>query len=216
MGSDKILMPNIPCTGSILTSFKGESHGERNCQFFFLICFVTLNSSWISSQSHSFNSQHEDMITFFKKPPNLNSRVFAQMTCFHIKVLQPLLNITGHWRCSTPCQMSLAGVSYLGTVIFSGCKENFLCVKRSRLAPHPFLLFGNILLQIPCVLTPVFPVWTLAQNLTEFNTAHNKRISTLTIEEGNLDIQRPQRKRKNSRVTFSEDDEIINPGEVSS
>ncbi|XP_011935808.1 PREDICTED: nuclear inhibitor of protein phosphatase 1 [Cercocebus atys] len=57
---------------------------------------------------------------------------------------------------------------------------------------------------------------TELDNLTEFNTAHNKRISTLTIEEGNLDIQRPKRKRKNSRVTFSEDDEIINPGEVSS
>ncbi|XP_006748312.1 nuclear inhibitor of protein phosphatase 1 [Leptonychotes weddellii] len=57
---------------------------------------------------------------------------------------------------------------------------------------------------------------TELDNLTEFNTAHNKRISTLTIEEGNLDIQRPKRKRKNSRVTFSEDDEIINPGEMSS
>ncbi|KAG9330856.1 hypothetical protein JZ751_021843 [Albula glossodonta] len=51
-------------------------------------------------------------------------------------------------------------------------------------------------------------------NLTEFNTAHNKRISTLTIEEGNLDIQRPKRKRRNSRVTFNEDDEIINPEDV--
>ncbi|XP_064408271.1 protein phosphatase 1, regulatory subunit 8b [Latimeria chalumnae] len=55
---------------------------------------------------------------------------------------------------------------------------------------------------------------TELDNLTEFNTAHNKRISTLTIEEGNLDIQRPKRKRKNSRVSFSEDDEIINPEDV--
>uniref|UniRef100_A0A8V0YIK4 Nuclear inhibitor of protein phosphatase 1 n=1 Tax=Gallus gallus TaxID=9031 RepID=A0A8V0YIK4_CHICK len=55
---------------------------------------------------------------------------------------------------------------------------------------------------------------TELDNLTEFNTAHNKRISTLTIEEGNLDIQRPKRKRKNSRVTFSDDDEIINPGSL--
>uniref|UniRef100_A0A671PGB1 Nuclear inhibitor of protein phosphatase 1 n=2 Tax=Sinocyclocheilus anshuiensis TaxID=1608454 RepID=A0A671PGB1_9TELE len=52
---------------------------------------------------------------------------------------------------------------------------------------------------------------TELENLTEFNTAHNKRISTLTIEEGNLDIQRPKRKRKNSRVTFGEEDEVINP-----
>ncbi|XP_036394901.1 protein phosphatase 1, regulatory subunit 8b [Megalops cyprinoides] len=55
---------------------------------------------------------------------------------------------------------------------------------------------------------------TELENLTEFNTAHNKRISTLTIEEGNLDIQRPKRKRRSSRVTFSEDDEIINPEDV--
>ncbi|KAI1894892.1 hypothetical protein AGOR_G00120440 [Albula goreensis] len=55
---------------------------------------------------------------------------------------------------------------------------------------------------------------TELENLTEFNTAHNKRISTLTIEEGNLDIQRPKRKRRNSRVTFNEDDEIINPEDV--
>ncbi|KAJ8405106.1 hypothetical protein AAFF_G00330270 [Aldrovandia affinis] len=55
---------------------------------------------------------------------------------------------------------------------------------------------------------------TELENLTEFNTAHNKRISTLTIEEGNLDIQRPKRKRRMSRVTFNEDDEIINPEDV--
>ncbi|KAJ1188863.1 hypothetical protein NDU88_005620 [Pleurodeles waltl] len=55
---------------------------------------------------------------------------------------------------------------------------------------------------------------TELDNLTEFNTAHNKRISTLTIEEGNLDIQRPKRKRRNSRVTFNEDDEVINPEDV--
>uniref|UniRef100_A0A671KW80 Nuclear inhibitor of protein phosphatase 1-like n=1 Tax=Sinocyclocheilus anshuiensis TaxID=1608454 RepID=A0A671KW80_9TELE len=51
-------------------------------------------------------------------------------------------------------------------------------------------------------------------NLTEFNTAHNKRISTLTIEEGNLEIQRPKRKRRSSRVSFSEQEEIINPEDV--
>ncbi|KAG5271438.1 hypothetical protein AALO_G00179750 [Alosa alosa] len=55
---------------------------------------------------------------------------------------------------------------------------------------------------------------TELENLTEFNTAHNKRISSLTIEEGNLDIQRPKRKRRNSRVAFKEDDEIINPEDI--
>ncbi|XP_030645287.1 nuclear inhibitor of protein phosphatase 1 [Chanos chanos] len=55
---------------------------------------------------------------------------------------------------------------------------------------------------------------TELENLTEFNTAHNKRISTLTIEEGNLDIQRPKRKRRSSRVSFSEEEEIINPEDI--
>ncbi|MGH0157794.1 UNVERIFIED_CONTAM: hypothetical protein FKN15_034328, partial [Acipenser sinensis] len=49
---------------------------------------------------------------------------------------------------------------------------------------------------------------------SKFNTAHNKRISTLTIEEGNLDIQRPKRKRRSSRVIFSDEEEIINPEDV--
>ncbi|KAF5909144.1 Nuclear inhibitor of protein phosphatase 1, partial [Clarias magur] len=55
---------------------------------------------------------------------------------------------------------------------------------------------------------------TELDNLTEFNTAHNKRISTLTIEEGNLDLQRPKKKRRSSRVSFSEDEEIINPEDI--
>ncbi|KAJ7985225.1 hypothetical protein DPEC_G00349880 [Dallia pectoralis] len=55
---------------------------------------------------------------------------------------------------------------------------------------------------------------TELENLTEFNTAHNKRISTLTIEEGNLEIQRHKRKRRNSKVTFNEDDEVINPEDI--
>ncbi|XP_035651500.1 nuclear inhibitor of protein phosphatase 1-like isoform X1 [Oncorhynchus keta] len=55
---------------------------------------------------------------------------------------------------------------------------------------------------------------TELENLTEFNTAHNKRISTLTIEDGNLDIVRPKRKRRSSRVSFSEEEVIINPEDV--
>uniref|UniRef100_A0A672YUS9 Nuclear inhibitor of protein phosphatase 1 n=1 Tax=Sphaeramia orbicularis TaxID=375764 RepID=A0A672YUS9_9TELE len=55
-------------------------------------------------------------------------------------------------------------------------------------------------------------------NLTEFNTAHNKRLSTLTIEEGDLDIHRPKRRRRrrrrSSRVSFSDEEEVINPEDV--
>ena len=54
------------------------------------------------------------------------------------------------------------------------------------------------------------------QDLTEFNTAHNKRITSLGIEEGgnNLGgVTSLKRKRKRSlSVAFREGEEIINPG----
>ncbi|KAJ8386288.1 hypothetical protein AAFF_G00174840 [Aldrovandia affinis] len=85
---------------------------------------------------------------------------------------------------------------------------------RIRLEPHKPQ-------QVPIDSTMSFGASTRAHstrahtlNLTEFNTAHNKRISTLTIEEGNLDIQRPKRKRRSSRVSFSDDEEIINPEDI--
>lgn len=71
-----------------------------------------------------------------------------------------------------------------------------------------FSIIYSILFHVYVLLTSM----DCLKNLTEFNTAHNKRISTLTIEEGNLDIQRPKRRRKSSRVSFNEDEEIINPG----
>ncbi|XP_067365003.1 nuclear inhibitor of protein phosphatase 1-like isoform X2 [Channa argus] len=55
---------------------------------------------------------------------------------------------------------------------------------------------------------------TELNNLTEFNTTHNKRISTLTIEECNLNIQRPKRRRRSSCVSFSDEEEVINPEDV--
>lgn len=47
------------------------------------------------------------------------------------------------------------------------------------------------------------------QNLTEFNTAHNKRVATLPLED--ITPKFPRRKRKS--VAFAEDEEIINPGD---
>ena len=48
------------------------------------------------------------------------------------------------------------------------------------------------------------------QNLTEFNTAHNRRNVALTDLK---DASNPlKRKHKNVYVSFSEDEEIINPG----
>ena len=52
------------------------------------------------------------------------------------------------------------------------------------------------------------------QNLTEFNTAHNKRVAGAAFEETlqTPEATRQSRKRKTTRVTFHEDDEVINPG----
>ncbi|XP_072016062.1 nuclear inhibitor of protein phosphatase 1-like [Amphiura filiformis] len=56
---------------------------------------------------------------------------------------------------------------------------------------------------------------TELNNLTEFNTAHNKRVATAGFEDN---LQSPEasrpRKRKHIRVSFHEDDEIINPEDI--
>ncbi|XP_008209183.1 nuclear inhibitor of protein phosphatase 1 isoform X2 [Nasonia vitripennis] len=49
-------------------------------------------------------------------------------------------------------------------------------------------------------------------NLTEFNTAHNRRISMLGITED--EIHKPTRKRKKKGITFNDDEEVINPEDV--
>lgn len=51
--------------------------------------------------------------------------------------------------------------------------------------------------------------------MTEFNTAHNRRISMLGIgEEADPGGGSRSRKRKKRGVTFSEDEEIINPEDI--
>lgn len=51
---------------------------------------------------------------------------------------------------------------------------------------------------------------TLLQNLTEFNTAQNRRISMLGISEDTLKV-----KRKRTRgIHFNEDEQIINPEDI--
>ncbi|CAB3365966.1 Hypothetical predicted protein [Cloeon dipterum] len=51
---------------------------------------------------------------------------------------------------------------------------------------------------------------TELDNLTEFNTAHNRRISMLGIPDEEI----RSRKRKKRGVTFNEDEEVINPEDV--
>ena len=55
----------------------------------------------------------------------------------------------------------------------------------------------------------IFP-WSLPQDLTLFNTAHNRQISMLGI----TDEESTRRKRKSVSVNFSETEEIINPGRL--
>lgn len=53
---------------------------------------------------------------------------------------------------------------------------------------------------------------TELDNLTEFNTAHNRRISMLGIPDE--EIRPTTRKRKKKLLTFSEEEEVINPEDV--
>ncbi|CAK9824769.1 Nuclear inhibitor of protein phosphatase 1 [Anthophora retusa] len=53
---------------------------------------------------------------------------------------------------------------------------------------------------------------TELDNLTEFNTAHNRRISMLGITDD--EIHKPTRKRKKKGITFNDDEEVINPEDV--
>ena len=50
------------------------------------------------------------------------------------------------------------------------------------------------------------------QNLTEFNTAHNRRISMLGITDD--EIHKSTRKRKKKGITFNDDEEVINPEDI--
>ncbi|CAG9820793.1 unnamed protein product [Phaedon cochleariae] len=54
---------------------------------------------------------------------------------------------------------------------------------------------------------------TELDNLTEFNTAHNRRISMLGITDDS-DKRSTSRKRKRQCVSFNEDDEVINPEDI--
>lgn len=49
-------------------------------------------------------------------------------------------------------------------------------------------------------------------NLTEFNTAHNRRISMLGIPDE--EMKGPNRKRKSLGVKFKEEEDVINPEDI--
>ena len=52
------------------------------------------------------------------------------------------------------------------------------------------------------------------QNLTEFNTAHNRRVTSMG-DIGEAVANPLKRKRKSIHVHFNEDEEVINPGKRS-
>jgi len=54
---------------------------------------------------------------------------------------------------------------------------------------------------------------TELDNLTEFNTAHNRRISMLGISDDS-EKRNTNRKRKRRGVSFNEDEEVINPEDI--
>nr|CAG4642553.1 EOG090X07CE [Evadne anonyx] len=51
-------------------------------------------------------------------------------------------------------------------------------------------------------------------NLTEFNTAHNRRISMLGIADEDANGRNGNRKRKKRSITFNEEEEVINPEDI--
>lgn len=90
-----------------------------------------------------------------------------------------------------------------------GLPENEMELDVSRIVGDSFshnkqtVIFG-----IVCFLLLIY-----LQNLTEFNTAHNRRISMLGIAD-----EEPSRtasgKRKTRSITFNDEEEIINPEDV--
>lgn len=54
---------------------------------------------------------------------------------------------------------------------------------------------------------------SVLQNLTEFNTAHNRRVTMLGIAEDDFKPALRRRSQKRS-VSFNEDEEVINPEDV--
>ncbi|XP_071807381.1 nuclear inhibitor of protein phosphatase 1-like [Asterias amurensis] len=55
---------------------------------------------------------------------------------------------------------------------------------------------------------------TELENLTEFNTAHNKRIANVGYEETTPKPERTRKRKSVGHISFGEEDEIINPEDI--
>ncbi|XP_002162233.1 nuclear inhibitor of protein phosphatase 1 [Hydra vulgaris] len=51
-------------------------------------------------------------------------------------------------------------------------------------------------------------------DLTEYNTAHNRRVTILPIDEGSIVNPLKRKRKKSCNVTFTTEDEIINPEDI--
>ena len=70
--------------------------------------------------------------------------------------------------------------------------------------------------ELPCLeyihqVTTVFNIFFFSKNLTEFNTAHNRRIANVGDIPDNPNLKRRKRKLS-SHVHFNDEEEVINPG----
>lgn len=110
----------------------------------------------------------------------------------------------------TPTQLPLNSV-----FSFGASTRNYIIRERPQTAARPIIeeieknskeASEGILLGLPETETEL-------DNLTEFNTAHNRRISMLGIDDNNETNKqiRQSGKRKNRYVTINEEEEIINP-----
>lgn len=55
-------------------------------------------------------------------------------------------------------------------------------------------------------------LWFALKDLTEFNTAHNKRISMVGITEETISNAASRKRKRHPSVAFHDTDDIINPG----
>ncbi|XP_068145282.1 nuclear inhibitor of protein phosphatase 1 [Drosophila tropicalis] len=98
------------------------------------------------------------------------------------------------------------------TFHFGASTRNYILRERPSAGQH-----SNIMEDLPLsettdgALLGLPECQTELDNLTEYNTAHNRRISMLGIADDN-NIRKPGRKRRN--VTFNDEEIVINPEDV--
>ncbi|XP_075225247.1 nuclear inhibitor of protein phosphatase 1 isoform X1 [Lycorma delicatula] len=109
-----------------------------------------------------------------------------------------------------PTQLPIDSVFHFGA-----STRNYIIRERPQTGPRPIIEeLEKASEEAEGALLGLPETETELDNLTEFNTAHNRRISMLGIgEDGESGGSRPRKRRKRG-VTFNEDEEIINPEDI--